>query len=285
MLGALAILEKPADRWSRGHARMKPPNQLLKSLLLRYLPEPLLVYAKKRHYASVLQNFKLDEEPDLKIVRHLVSSGDFVLDVGANIGLYTYFLAKFVGPQGRVLGVEPVPNTFKILAANVEKLGLRHVSLAQCAAAEAPGTVVMDVPDYDNGSGKNYYQARIRDADSHPATEAGVPVQAQRLDDLVAHGQPPCTFIKIDVEGHELGCVRGALELIERDSPALLIELGSSPDTLSSDGNLLAELLRDRGYALHWFDGQALRHREPGDSAVNYFFLQDRHLEQIEKLH
>ena len=89
---------------------------VLKTQALRYLPEPLLQSIKARHYARMLRSFTIDQEPDLKLVQHLVKPGDTVLDVGANFGVYTRVLSQLVGPAGRVISVEPVPQTFSILS-------------------------------------------------------------------------------------------------------------------------------------------------------------------------
>src|SRR5690349_660704 len=50
-------------------------------------------------------------EPELELVPHAVRSGDTVIDIGANFGLYAYHLARAVAPRGKVYCFEPIPFT------------------------------------------------------------------------------------------------------------------------------------------------------------------------------
>src|SRR5262245_35964871 len=50
-------------------------------------------------------------EPELELLPKLVERGDTVLDIGANFGLYAYYLSRAVGPSGRVYCFEPIPFT------------------------------------------------------------------------------------------------------------------------------------------------------------------------------
>src|SRR5262245_39140016 len=73
-----------------------------KSLALNYLPDRLLMVLKRMHYYRTIRSMAEEDEPDLLVVRHLVGPGDTVVDVGANVGLYTRFLASLVGRSGRI---------------------------------------------------------------------------------------------------------------------------------------------------------------------------------------
>src|SRR5436190_20588786 len=97
---------------------------LLKKKSLTWLPEPALLFLKKIHYARLLESFSLEDQPDLKIARLLVQSGDYTIDLGANIGLYTKHFSELAGPNGKVFSVEPVPSTYEILCSNVRQLRL-----------------------------------------------------------------------------------------------------------------------------------------------------------------
>src|SRR6266581_7664130 len=59
-------------------------------------------------------------EPEYAILPTLISVGDWVIDVGANVGHYTKRLSELVGPTGRVIAFEPVPETFALLAGNLQ---------------------------------------------------------------------------------------------------------------------------------------------------------------------
>src|SRR6478609_3033705 len=91
-----------------------------KHLILRHLPEPILQRLRKVHYAQKLST--CPQEPEMAVIPHLLPAGGCALDLGANFGLYTHFMARTVGPQGSVHAVEPVPTTFEFLHSNVERL-------------------------------------------------------------------------------------------------------------------------------------------------------------------
>ncbi|MCL5269164.1 MAG: FkbM family methyltransferase, partial [bacterium] len=181
---------------------------LLKRLILRWCPEPLLVALKKAHYSRVLRDATAIEEPDFPVVRRLVAPGDRVLDIGANIGVYTKLLAEQVGPGGRVWSIEPIPVTWRILQHNARALGLANVEALNCAASDSDGTVTMEVPPFETG-GENFYEAHIIETPGDPPpvpTAAGRPprrlrrvtVQTRRLDSLFPDGSEPVSFVKCD---------------------------------------------------------------------------------------
>lgn len=169
-------------------------------------------------------------EPEFLILDQLVSAGDWVIDVGANVGHYTRRLSDLVGPQGRVIAVEPVPDTFALLAANTLLFRYRNVTLLNVAASDRTNMVGMYVPDFEVGL-KNYYAARLTTHD------AAFQVLTVALDSLaLIHN---IRLIKIDAEGHDPMAIRGVQRLLSRDHPTLIIE--SSPPSV-------VERLVDLGY-------------------------------------
>lgn len=235
----------------------------LKPLALRWLPKKLLQHARKAHYLRKLRADAV-REPDLDAVRRLVRPGDRVVDLGANVGLYTKALSECVGPAGAVIAAEPVPDTFDVLDANVRRLGLGNVRVYNVAVSDADGWAVMEVPAYRSG-GENLYEARIV-ADA----TTGVRVPTRTLDALAGDG--PVAFVKCDVEGHELSVLRGAQRVLREQKPAWLIEVGGDPDQPGAAQQVF-ELMRGFGYDAYWFDGAELRLRETGRRCTNYFFL------------
>lgn len=206
-------------------------------------------------------------EPDLAVVRRLVALGDTVLDVGANYGIYTKFLSDLVGSRGRVISLEPIPETFELLSANVASLGLSNVQLHQRAASDRDGALGMVVPDTPDG----HYQARVVDG---VAGTSALSVTGVTLDRVAQGTVERLTFIKCDVEGHELAALRGARSLLQECRPALLVEVSGDPDQAGSRANELFTDLRALGYGAYLRRGDLLVHRALGDRAVNYFFLQ-----------
>jgi len=218
-------------------------------------------------------------EQDFQIVKKIVKSGECVVDIGANIGIYTAFLARLVGGGGRVFSIEPVALTFGFLKNNVRKTKMNNVVLLNYAISEFDGETSIEIPKYETGGG-NYYQAKIVQ-DNFQKLKRGEVVQTKRLDNLLGDTDERISFIKCDVEGHELECVKGAIGIIKKCHPSWLIEVSDNPDKGDSKAFRMVGLLESEGYKCFWFDGRVLRRRGRGDASVNYFFLTPVHLRKL----
>jgi len=255
-------------------------NALIKRIVFRLLPDRVVHGLRKVHYARKLRSLHEDSEKDVKVVRHLVKPGSCALDVGANFGVYTRFLSEMVGTGGCVFSIEPMPLTFDVLCSCVRKLGLKNVEPLNLAISDAERSVTMEVPLYQSG-GEDFYGARIVAGSSSSGLRRAT-VQARPLDSIFTADRK-ISFIKCDVEGHELQCIRGAGKLIERFHPAWLVEIMGDPDGHDSDAAKTFDELGRRGYEAWWFDGQVLRKRQKGDRNDNYFFLAPQHVQGLQE--
>lgn len=158
-------------------------------------------------------------EPEYHLLSSWVASGDWVVDVGANIGHYALRLSELVGAQGRVIALEPVPETFELLAANVAGLATRNITLMNLAVSDQACLAGMTIPRGEGGLG-NYYQAHLS------ATAAPLQVLCLPLDALDLPHE--VRLVKIDAEGHELSVLRGMSGLLRRDHPILIVEDNSA---------------------------------------------------------
>jgi FkbM family methyltransferase len=154
-------------------------------------------------------------EAEYNRLADFIALGDWVLDVGANIGHYTMRFSELVGKSGRVFAFEPIPETFELLAANVAYLQERNVTLLNVAASDSVCVLGMKIPQFESGL-ENYYMAQL-------STDAvDLEVLCLAIDLL---GLPKrISFAKIDAEGHELSVLKGMTELLRRDHPTLVIE-------------------------------------------------------------
>jgi len=251
----------------------------LKALLLRVAPDPLLFAARRLFYAQAVRRFSV---PHARVLRALVRKGECAVDLGANVGWYSRILSELVGPTGRVYSLEPVPPTYALLQRSIRKLRLTNVETINSAASDHNGSISMEVPPYDEG-GDNFYQAHIvGDREQHPSYRQ-FRVSTVSVDALLGNSTRPIGFIKCDVEGHERAAIRGAEDIIRRWLPAMLIEVTTDPDDSRTLGHELFAWLADAGYRAYRFDGEGLVARQPGDRAVDYFFLVARHLRLLEQ--
>ncbi len=247
----------------------------LKKTVLSSCPRSLLFTIKKIHYYRLINRVSESSEVDLKPIKYFIKPGDVVVDVGSNIGVYTKHLSSLTGTEGKVLSIEPIPETYKILASNIRKLGLQNILPMNCAISDRKGIAVMDIP-LDADGNPNFYEAKLAIGESQGA-KGKVVVQVETLDDILTAWPSRISFIKLDVEGNELACLKGAQKFLQNNRPALLIETASNPDEPGSKAHLLFRMLNSFGYEPFWFDGQALHQRLENEIKVNYFFLNKGH--------
>ncbi len=173
--------------------------------------------------------------------QRLVREGDTVADIGANMGAHTLWLARFVGPRGKVLAFEPTVATLQRLKRNIElNTDLRpRIDARQVMLVAAPGAA-LETQIYAS------WRADIRPpADAHPLHQ-GVPVSTAgastvTFDQSVANAGR-IALIKLDVDGHELDVLKGAQATLARDHPLIVMEF--APYTLRERGQDPDELIR-----------------------------------------
>src|SRR5262245_40218085 len=174
----------------------------------------------KRHYfrRQIRRRSFTTREPEYELLPSMLSAGDWVLDVGANIGHYTMRFSGLVGENGRVISFEPVPETFELLAAHAALAPFKNVTLINAAASESAGVVSMVIPQFDDTGLNNYYLAQLSNG------RQGSELQVLRLSIDSLDLPHPIRLVKIDAEGHELSVVQGMRRLLGRDHPTLILE-------------------------------------------------------------
>lgn len=173
--------------------------------------------ADKRIAPIEILNFGRYEPGDREVLLGCAKPGGVAIDVGANIGYYALSLARRM-PGGVVHAFEPVPAVFADLERNVRINGADNVRAWRMGLGDAAGDLVFQVdPDYCTRTS----MGGLGDP-SLPTITCPV----VRLDDFVREqGIERVDLIKADVEGAELLVIRGALDTIERDRPAIFLEM------------------------------------------------------------
>lgn len=163
-------------------------------------------------------------EPELYELDRLVRPGTLAVDVGAHFGVYSLALARLVGKQGRVLSVEPIEEDALMLERAARTLRL-PINVVHCALSSVSGEAELHVPLL--GGAQKTALSHLSPAGSHGQVgqAASRSVRTRRLDDLLAAVDVPVSFIKIDVEGHELEVLAGAEQTLREQRPNLLIEI------------------------------------------------------------
>jgi len=155
------------------------------------------------------------DRTERQLLRSILPAGAVAVDAGANIGVYSQFLSRCVGPTGVVHSFEPSPENFKRLQSGTRKLA--NVRLSQAAVGERSGRSKLYVSDHLNVDHRTY----ATEGDSRRI----VPIDIMALDDYFKPGQR-VDLIKMDIQGYELHALRGASRVLgDNPNAKLLLEL------------------------------------------------------------
>ncbi|SFV00536.1 FkbM family methyltransferase [Bradyrhizobium arachidis] len=80
------------------------------------------------------------EKLPLKTLMRLDLKGATVIDIGANKGIYSFWLARAVGPSGKVLAFEPQPEMIRYIQRRKQCFGLANVETIEAALSDSCGT-------------------------------------------------------------------------------------------------------------------------------------------------
>jgi FkbM family methyltransferase len=175
-------------------------------------------------------------DDEVLVLGQVLSPGDVVVDVGANIGTHTVFFAKAVTEKGLVVAFEPQRLVFQTLCGNVALNGLTNVTCFLAAVGDQRGQ--LKFPAMDPSRAFNF------GAVSASRDGTGDLVDVVPIDELCLKR---CALIKVDVEGMEAKVITGAKETIARCRPALFLE----NDTVERSREVL-EAVESIGYKAFW---------------------------------
>jgi len=183
-------------------------------------------------YRLCYRTFKAyTDRAERQLLRSTLPAGAVVVDAGANIGIYSQFLSRCVGPTGVVHSFEPSPGNFRRLQSATRNLA--NVRLSQAAVGECSGRSKLYLSDKLNVDHRTY----TSEGDSRRA----VPIDIIALDDYFKPGQR-VDLIKMDIQGYELHALRGANRVLA-DNPSAKLLLEFWPYGLKQAGTNWIELI------------------------------------------
>jgi FkbM family methyltransferase len=178
------------------------------------------------------------------LLKRLVQPGTVVLDIGANVGVFTIPLAMKVGRSGGVHAFEPHPRVRARLVRNLALSNLRNVTVSGLAVGEHAGTVnLYGATDANEGA-----------SSLAPAAGRGEVFSCEMgtVDEyIVRTGISSVSLVKIDVEGADHAVLLGARETMAAYKPAVYVEVQAShlAELGASPGGIF-HLLRELGYEM-----------------------------------
>jgi len=208
------------------------------------------------------------DRAERELLRQVLFPGSIVVDAGANIGIYSEFLSRCVGPTGVVHSFEPSPDNFKRLRAATSKLP--NVRLNQLAVSDKTGESLLYISEELNVDHRAYPK--------EGETRRTLSIRSTRLDDYFKIGER-VDLIKMDLQGFELHALRGATRVLA-DNPDIKLLFEFCPLALKqagASGNDLIAALRKKGMVIRQFSSKGLIPflsdwiRESPDWYVNLF--------------
>lgn len=215
--------------------------------------------------------YRTEKSTIARLLEHNLK-GRTVIDVGANKGVFSYWLHRAVGSNGRVIAFEPQPELIPYLHSVKEAFGLTNWTIINKGLSDEETQLKMYRPFAGSGG------ASVEDYNSDKGFET-IHVAVTRLDDyLREENLIDIALMKVDVEGHELPVFKGAAEMLKESKPILIFECHHDK---AVDGELFGFLasLGYRGYFIHDNENieyqkfQEYSYRKPGESHRNYFFV------------
>jgi FkbM family methyltransferase len=175
-----------------------------------------------------------------RLINKILSNGDYVVDVGANIGAYTLIFADLVGPSGMVTAIEAEHSNALRLKHNIDLNGLMWVNVINYGASDKEETLNLLLNSTGNAGGHSFYEQS--DVKEPPVQE----VRCQPLANLLERDKIP-KLMKLDIEGFEYRVLRKYFDDMPDSKWPEYILLEDVPSRREGDAVSLA---LDRGYKI-----------------------------------
>ena len=177
----------------------------------------------RSHLLKRLLKYKDYELELVKLIEKYLPADKDVIDVGANVGLFTVLFSKLIENKNKVLAIEPTPAALAFLEANVNrnscnKKVIIHSGVASNSEGSFSINVIPGMEEYTSMGKIVHESARDKISNS-------IKVEGKTIDSLVGkYGINP-GFIKIDTEGSEYKVLKGAEGILKKYKPIVLSEL------------------------------------------------------------
>lgn len=195
-------------------------------------------------------------EREISVLDQTVSAGMVALDIGAGIGLHSLFLARKVGPAGRILSFEPRRLMFQTLCGNMAINSISNVHCWNAAVGGYMGEITVEPQDHQ----------RVADMRTATLTTSGegerVPLLS--IDSLQLNR---CDFIRISQPGMEDDLLAGAQATLMQFRPTLYIEGGCT----AIQEQAILRRLDAAGYNMHWHEPELFNPQNFAGNHENIF--------------
>lgn len=194
--------------------------------------------------------------PELPTVTPWVNKGDTCIDIGAHGGAWLFPLSRLVGPGGAVVGFEALPYYARVLSITRRLLGRTNTTIVNVAITEDGAKVRMVWKDPSGA----LLTGRTHIAGAGDSGNSQIEIAGTTLDDACGRLPGRVSFLKIDIEGAELGALRGGTATLKKHRPIVLSEVVEAHlKRYGHSTRMLFAFFEDLGYLPFVLDGDMPR--------------------------
>jgi FkbM family methyltransferase len=210
-------------------------------------------YLAQLHRAGVVPDYEAALERAYVL---FLRDGMTVVDIGAHVGRHTARFADLVGPQGWVIAFEPLPHLVRTLRD--EFRSSPNVQVREMALGGRSGR--SNFVHVENAPGESGLRERVYNIGN--PIQSTIVVDTTTLDEECV-GLRALDYIKIDVEGGEIDCLRGGRDTIMRCRPLISVEYGAEAYTgYGPKAETLYRLCEDMNYLIADLFGDIVESRK-----------------------
>ena len=209
----------------------KPLKALANAILLRIIPETIQVGPATLHLdpadpvVSGALTLRVYEHSEQALFAKYLHGDMTLVDIGANLGLYTVASMHHLDADGRIVAFEPHPTTYEFLKKSVAAnqtngRACPRVDTFNLAATPESCTQELRLNPENRGDNRTYhgtYQGKMEEWDT-------MPVEGRPVDDVLADlGIDEVNFVKIDIQGYEQKAISGFQKTLARSQNVILL--------------------------------------------------------------
>ena len=216
-----------------------------------FFPEPVLL--KRRLERSI----KNKDENEIDLLKRFIKPGTDSIDVGVYRGVYSYEMSKY---SKKVHSFEPNPLIFKYINKNLKKIS-NNIDLYNFALSNENKVSNLRIPIRNKKINKENYEehylmgrATVHELNNFQNYEK-FEITLKKIDDFNFDNE--ISFMKIDVEGHEIEVIEGGKLFIKKNKPVLLVEIEERHSKKNIHHSI--DYINGLGYNSYFYDENNLK--------------------------
>jgi FkbM family methyltransferase len=178
----------------------------------------------------------------LKILKP--KKNDIVIDIGANTGYYSLRLSSLVGKNGKIIAIEPDPQTFDTLTKNCKLNNISNVNTHNIAISDSKGEIIFHQSIFHSGTSSMF----ANENDKSEMKE--LIIKTTTLDELVKEKYKQIAWIKIDVEGAELEVLKGSSTILSKTKNIIIEVHEHILNQNNKNSKEILEILEENGFKI-----------------------------------